>query len=287
MIPIYVVGNWHQKNKKGLELLQHTQPWKGEQDGIILVNHLDLSILQNHDRVIFGPGVDFKQALDYCKTYQGDKPIIFNALSPWNKNLYDIYAPNPKVNYIALPFPVDVDKFRPVDKKKRFFIYVKHVEKERVEQISNLLHQYSNLLDKYEYRTFRYGSYQEDDYLYYIQSAQFGIWIDAHESQGFALEEALSCDCPLFVYDITSMKDECEDSGNHPWAHVPFDLPATSASYFDDSCGIICKEKESLHNMFASFLQIIPCYTPRQFVLDHLTTTQFIERLQNIFEMYT
>ena len=285
MLPIYFVGEWHHKNKRALELLPHARPWKGERDGMILVNHLDEHIIQHYDNVIVGPGVNFKQALDYCKDYRGHQIIRFNTLSPWNKNLYDTYSPNPKVNYITLPFPVEVERFRPAEKKKRFFIYIKHVENDRIEQISNLVHQCSNLLTEYEYRTFTYGSYQEDDYLEYIQSAQFGIWVDAHESQGFALEEALSCDCPLFVYDITSMKDECEDSGHHPWAHIPFDLPATSASYFDDSCGMICREKDKLFNRFLSFFQVVPRFTPRQFVLEHLTSKQFIEHLKEIIKI--
>ena len=284
MLPIYYVGDWHHKNKNGLELLEHTQSWKGEQDGIILVNHIDITILKNNNHVIFGPGVEFKQALDYCKTYQGDKTIIFNALSPWNKKLYETYASNPKVKYIALPFPVDIQRFRPTTKKKRFFIYIKHVEKNRIEHISNLIHQCMELLHEYEYRTFTYGTYEEDDYLEYIQSAQFGIWVDAHESQGFALEEALSCDCPLFVYDITSMKDECMDNGYHPWAYIPFDLPATAASYFDDRCGMICDNKDLLYTMFLSFFQVIPRFTPRQFVLENLTTTQFSKKLEDIFK---
>jgi glycosyltransferase involved in cell wall biosynthesis len=284
MLPIYFVGEWHHKNKRALELLPHARPWTGERDGIILVNHLDEHILQHYNHVIIGPGVDFKQALDYCKDYRGSQMICFNTLSPWNKNLYDTYAPNPKVNYIALPFPVEVDRFCPADKKKRFFIYVKHVEKDRMEHISNLVYQCANLLAEYEYRTFTYGTYQEDDYLHYIQSAQFGIWVDAHESQGFALEEALSCNCPLFVYDITSMKDECMDNGHHPWAYMPIDLPATSASYFDETCGVICKKEESLHNMFLSFFQVLPRFTPRQFVLENLTSKQFIERIEKIIK---
>ena len=284
MLPIYFIGEWHHKNKRALELLPYARPWKGERDGVILMNDLNDNIIQTYDNVIFGPGIDFNRVLEYCKQYRGDKIIRFNTLSPWNKKIFDTYAPNPKVNYVTLPFPVEVDRFYPADKKKRFFIYVKHVEQERIEQISNLVYQCSHLLEEYEYRIFTYGSYQENDYLQYIQSAQFGIWVDAHESQGFALEEALSCDCPLFVYDITSMKDECIDNGQHPWAHVPLDLSATSASYFDNTCGMICREKSELLNSFLSFFQVIPRYRPRQFVLDHLTNTQFMENLKRIIE---
>jgi len=287
MLPIYFVGHWHHKNKNGLQLIKNNTvlPWNGERDGIIFTNELNMDIVNQYDKVIVGPGVDFKYALDYFKAYQGDKYIYYNLLSPWLKHVYEMYAPNPKIIYITLPFPVDVERFKPSKKKKQFFIYVKHVTRQRIQAITTLVEQCSHLLREYEYRTFTYGTYQEDDYLDYIQSAEFGIWVDAHESQGFALEEALSCNCPLFVYDITSMKDECENSGHHPWAHVPFDLPATSASYFDETCGMICRENSELFNMFISFFQVIPSYTPRQFVLDHLTSTQFIDNIKKILNL--
>ena len=147
-----------------------------------------------------------------------------------------------------------------------------------------MIQEYSELLKEYECKIFTYGSYQEHDYLQYIQSAEFGIWIGRHESQGFAFQEALSCNCPLFVYDIATIKDQHMGDGNLPLGHMPIAFPATSASYFDDSCGIICREKEELCNMFLSFFQVLPRFAPRQFVLEHLTTIQFMERLQEIIK---
>lgn len=286
MLPIYFVGDWHRKNKNGLQLLTEVvvRPWNGEHDGIIFTNELNMDIVQHYDRVIIGPGVDFKQAVDYFKSYHGEKKIIFNTLSLWNKNIHTIYGANPKVTYITLPFPVDVQQFQPLQKKKQFFIYIKLVNPSMVDAIYHMIAQYSELLQEYEYKIFKYGSYNESEYLSYIQSAQFGIWVGRHESQGFALEEALSCNCPLFVYDITSMKDECLNDGAYPWANFQGDVPATAASYFDETCGMICREKGELYNMFLSFFQVLPRFTPRQFVLENLTSKQFMERLEEIIK---
>ena len=289
MLPIYFVGDWHHKNKNGLQLLKghRVHPWNGERDGIIFTNELNMNIVNEYDKVIVGPGIDFKQGTEYYKLYKGEKKIIVNVLSPWNIVLHDTYGANSNVTYIALPFPVDIEKFHPLQKKKRFFIYIKLVDSSMIDAIHHMIAQYSELLQEYEYKIFKYGSYQENDYLDYIQSAQFGIWVGRHESQGFALEEALSCDCPLFVYDITSMKDECLDNGTYPWANYPGDLPATAASYFDETCGMICREKGELHNMFLSFFQVLPRFTPRQFVLENLTSKQFMERLDEIIKHTT
>ena len=286
MLPIYYVGDWHSKNKNGLQLVKDrvVTPWNGERDGIIFTNELNMDIVNQYDNVIVGPGIDFNWGTNYFKSYQGEKKIIFNALSPWNKELLDTYGANPNVTYITLPFPVDVERFQPLQKKKQFFIYIKLTPLSMIDAIHHMIVHYTELLQEYECRIFTYGHYQENDYLQYIQSAEFGIWVGRHESQGFALEEALSCNCPLFVYDITSMKDEYID-GSYPWEHFPGDLPATSASYFDETCGAICRESGKLNNMFLSFLQVLPRFTPRQFVLNHLTVTQFIDNIKKVLNL--
>jgi glycosyltransferase involved in cell wall biosynthesis len=288
MLPIYITGEWHHKNRNGLQLIKEisVRPWNGERDGIILTNELNMDIVNQYDKVVVGPGVDFKQGIDYFKSYQGEKKIIFNTLSPWNKKLYDMYASHPNITYIALPFPVDTDKFQPTKKKKRFFIYVKHVHSSRLHAVLDMIKHHPELFQD-EYQIFTYGSYQENEYLDYIQSSQFGIWVGCHESQGFALEEALSCNCPLFVYNVISMKDECLQDTIYPWGHVVEDLPATSASYFDETCGTIYHESESIDDAILLFMNSLNQFTPRDFVLRHLTISSFVEKLNRIIQYTT
>ena len=52
------------------------------------------------------------------------------------------------------------------------------------------------------------NKYNETDYINYLKECKYGIWVDAHESQGFALEEALSLDVPLLVWNIKSLNQE-------------------------------------------------------------------------------
>jgi hypothetical protein len=73
---------------------------------------------------------------------------------------------------------------------------------------------------KIPYKIFNYlQRYNEAEYLTYLQSCKYGIWIDAHESQGFALEEALSCNVPLLVWNVSSLNRE--ENSDYP------DVPAT------------------------------------------------------------
>ena len=82
------------------------------------------------------------------------------------------------------------------------FVYVKN-RKVDTKKIQSLLEE-KNL----NYTWIVYGSYSEDDYIRIVQKSKFGIWIGSHESQGFALEEALSMNCPLLVLDAQSMHEE-------------------------------------------------------------------------------
>ena len=60
-----------------------------------------------------------------------------------------------------------------------------------------------------EYKIFDYvNRYSEEEYIDYLQHSKYGIILDAHESQGFAIEEALSCNVPLLVWGAKTMNQE-------------------------------------------------------------------------------
>ena len=80
-----------------------------------------------------------------------------------------------------------------------------------------------------KYKIFDYvKKYNEEDYLHYLQDSRYGIILDAHESQGFAIEEALSCNVPLLVWNTEYMSQEY---GSHY-----SDIPCTSIPYWYNRC---------------------------------------------------
>lgn len=281
---IYRTGDFHHKNSQGMDLVEGVYPWNGETDGIIICNDINEEIIKNpsYPRVVIGPGVDLARVITYFGQYNGDKKIVFNCLSSWNKRLIERDGKNERVKYECIPFPVDTEKFKPaLQKKQRFFIYFKILHT----NVLNVLLTYLNQKEffKNEHRIFIYGHYNEEDYLNYIQEAEFGIWVGRHESQGFALEEAMSCGCPLFVYDVKSMKDECINDRIYPWGHLQGEYDATAASYFDETCGIVVKEAEDISKQFDVFYNRLSLYRPREYVLNHLTARHFNEKVQSLF----
>ena len=302
MLLIKIEGNWHHKNKNGFSLLNKYNIIECNVTGminfkyanlnklpIVIFKHdIDMPIinLQNINLKIFiisGPHVDFKQALDFFNNYKSGPLIIYNALSPWQKNLFETYAPNPLVKYITLPFCVDVDKFKPLENIKKnntFFIYYKN----RDVNILNFIENIAKQLAGFAHIIFIYGKYNEQTYLEHLRKSMFGIWIGCHESQGFALQEALSCNCPLFVYDVKTLKDEIMQNGHIPWNYLNGVYPATSASYFDNRCGMIINNLENFEINLKDFITKVNNgdYKPREYILENFTENSFISRLENI-----
>jgi hypothetical protein len=94
------------------------------------------------------------------------------------------------------------------------------------------------------YEVIKYGSYNEEHYRHVLATSKFGIWVGRHESQGFAVQEALSMNVPLVVWDAPSMF--CEMSGSHKqYGHMEgrYKLKSTAATTWDETCGLLADER--------------------------------------------
>jgi len=260
-------GPCHHKNTIGLNLMMRegmdvdlTYSSNKEYDWI--VNFSEFKTYPNHrGGVIYGPQILFPTIPAssvpnvYGKTY-------CNLLSDWLVDLnLDI---NPDIKSIALPFAVDVNKFRPSEKIGKPVIYFKNI---RTDILQSVLDKLGN-----DFIVIRYGGYPEDYYLRSIAEAPYVIWMGRHESQGFALQEALSCNTPIFVIDVSSLRDEMGSGGDKPWGNfLPgHPLKATAASYFDNRCGVI-SSIESWEEHIDDFLSNIKHYSSREFVIETLS----------------
>ena len=141
----------------------------------------------------------------------------------------------------TLPFGVDTVKYnknKTVVERQKVFIYFKQRDPNELKFIEDFIN-FNNI----EYKIFSYNeTYCENDYLNFLKDAKYGIWIGRHESQGFALQEALSCDVPLLVWNVKSMNQEYSSKYE--------DINATSIPYWDDRCGEFFYEKEELDETF-------------------------------------
>ena len=120
------------------------------------------------------------------------------------------------------------------------------------------------------------SKYKEEDYINYLHNSRFGIWLGRHESQGFALEESLSCNVPLFVWDVTSMNQE--------YGYNYSDIPATSIPYWDNRCGESFTNISEIQDKFQKFMDNLTSYKPREYILENLSMDVCENKLINIIK---
>jgi hypothetical protein len=205
-----------------------------------------------------------------------DKRCAYTCLSQWVKETWIEFGSLP-LPILPLPFAVDVDRFQPdptQEKNMDCFVYFKHRNQSLLAPILAEL-QRQNIKPI----LFRYGTYQEEDYLRVLKQSKFGIWLGSHESQGFAVEEALSCNVPLLVLNVTSMFDEYDDNNNLCYSNEVgrYKLRATSVPYWDDRCGIV-SNLENFHKDLAKMMKEFQEFRPREYILETLSPKVCIKR---------
>jgi hypothetical protein len=227
-------------------------------------------------KFIFGPHFSVFPDKKQIDLISGNKNVVYIQPSEWVVKLWKCFSFfNLKIH--SLPFGVDTDKFnenKHISERKEIFVYFKRRNKQELQLILNFLQ--SNQIN---YKLFDYiHKYNETDYLNCLQNAKCGIWVDAHESQGFALQEALSCNVPLLVWNVSSLNQEA--GSNYQ------DFHATTIPYWNDNCGEVFYKYDEFFNKYNLFLSNLNAYTPRQFILDNLSIKKceekFIDLINNI-----
>lgn len=175
----------------------------------------------------------------------------------------------------AIPFGVDTDKFKPDNiAKTEVLLYYKNRDPAELKFVQDFLKN-----QNIKYKLFNYmDKYQENDYIQYLKRSKYGIWVGSHESQGFALEEALSCNVPLLVWNVTLRKQAWKERNVYKniKSHV------TTVPYWDDTCGEVFYNKDELIPTFTRFIKNLNNYKPREFVQNNLS----IQHLTNVWNTF-
>jgi len=211
-------------------------------------------------KFIFGP---------HFSTFPKDEVLFINKSnsiyiqpSDWSASIWRNCSVCENLKIHSLPFGVDTDVFNQlvnINLRKKVFVYFKNRDPLELQLLEYLLSTFSIEYVVFDYR----NRYNETDYLDYLHQSKFGIWLGCHESQGFALQEALSCNVPLFVWSVKSMNQEygCNYS----------DIHATTIPYWNQMCGEAIYDIKHFLIKFSDFLSKIETYEPRQFILDNLS----------------
>jgi hypothetical protein len=98
------------------------------------------------------------------------------------------------------------------------------------------------------------------------------------EQKGFALEECLATNTPIYVYDVTSMKDEYVN-GTYPYQHHSQQMLATSAPYWNEQCGMKVTSNQEFEDRFQYFINALPNYQPARYANSILSDQVCFQRL--------
>tara|TARA_Y100000389_G_C17450622_1_gene514532 strand:- start:1681 stop:2547 length:867 start_codon:yes stop_codon:yes gene_type:complete len=278
---ILIFDNIHHKNKESL---------------IKILNHLKYEYLicnaNNYDKIkeydiIYSPGLPIDTSNSpnkkfifgpHFSVFPNNKLSYINNIhsnsvyiqpSEWATNVWKLFNIKNIIPLKTFHFSVNTERFNSSLKRKertKVFIYFKRRKSDELRFIETFLKN-----NNIEYIIFDYiKRYDEEDYLKYLQESKYGIILDAHESQGFAIEEALSCDVPLLVWNVTSMKQE------HGSRYK--DISATSIPYWDERCGEYFFKENEFEDKFNEFISKLDTYKPREYVLENLSVEKCAEK---------
>jgi glycosyltransferase involved in cell wall biosynthesis len=250
-----------------------------------ICSYVDYNLVPPSVKIIYGPQFWVVPEPPIVGTLKHEliERCVFNSLSNWVMDFYLEMAGSFIMPITQFPFSVNLQKFSPQNKTKILdcIVYIKRRSKKIIDSILSILTE-----KKISYKVYKYGNYNEKDYLCDLQQCKFMICLDAHESQGFALEEAMSCGVPLLVMDATSMYDEMDDGINPSYAHLkPKNLYATSVPYISEKCGIkistITEFESALHMMLENYTS----FNPREYIEATLSDEVCMKRILDYFKL--
>ena len=123
------------------------------------------------------------------------------------------------------------------------------------------------------YNVMEYGNYSQNALEILAPESEFCFVLNGTESQGIAIQEIMSYDTPLFVWDIETWEDQ----------GPKYSVPATSVPYWSSECGEKFTDVNDMESAFNKFYGKINEYTPCQFVEKNLSYKKSVEILLEIF----
>lgn len=166
-----------------------------------------------------------------------------------------------------LVFPIGIESKKNIKYKKNIrneecLIYFKNRLDIELEQVTNFLE-----AKGIQYRIMKYGQYENKKLKLYSKTNKYGILLCGTESQGFAVQEMMLQNLPLYVWDKKTGYFE----GNL--------ISGTSVSLWNDLCGAKVENFEDFKLNFENFLNNLNTYQPQKLINENLTFEKFKENL--------
>lgn len=202
--------------------------------------------------------------------------------SSWTAAIYNKFYGNNKC--LIWPSGIDTDFWKPEEQvsKKNILIYVKFLwDKTTNEQlILEPIKQYLTL-KQIPFDVIKYGAYDIEEYKSLLNKSNSMIFLCEHESQGLAVNEAMSMNIPILAWE----QGEWLDVNRFNWGEYTT-VEASSTPYFDDRCGMKFNNISVFNETFDLFHYAVKSnkFTPRLYILENLTLKKSAEKMLTIIE---
>lgn len=251
-------------NKLNIEFKKNgnDENWKN----IILQDHPALydNRLKNS---LIGPNVCVIPKDNHVVLEQQYKKII--VPSEWVKNLYKKWIHEDKI--LVWPVGIDTEKFDNKKSNPKVFdclIYTKNRTDDELNFVINFLNSKNQT-----YNVIKYGYYTESHFIDLISKSKYGFVLANTESQGIAIQEMMSCNLPLIVWDVSKWVDR----------GLEYEVDATTVPYWDSICGLKIYNRDELESNYNKFIEKFDGYNPRDYIVNNLNINkQTIDLVNNL-----
>lgn len=278
---------------KGLKKINYPYIVNGKLDSCKrLWIHDDSSALEKLSEVdpkiktIIGPNI-FIPAHDfpYLPKHLDLTRVVYLQPSKWIKQMWLDFGFN-QCPMEVWPTGIDLNEFKPSQNKSNDYVLV--YSKQR---FGNELRFIIETLNKKNipFKIIKYRYYDQEEYLTLLHNCRYLIWLGRSEAQGIALEEALSCNIPILLFDVSyachwvPTEDEKKLITKEMEEYMG---EATSAPYFDSSCGVRIKRIDQFSNALDSMENSLQRFHPRKYILEHLGLEKKAKDFLKIYEKY-
>lgn len=276
---VCILGNYHHKNRESLNFTIKYLEWEltdlSRADVVISANQfIDITKYPNK-KFIFGPHFSVFPNSTVKRFDNRYNNAIYIQPSEWAANVW-----NKHYKYTTLPirsyaFGVNTEQFKPVDgeNKTEVILYCKRRKPSELQFVKDFLKSKDITPHIFDY----VKRYNQQDYIKVLQKCKWAVWLGAHESQGFALEEALSCNVPLLVWNVRSMNQEYGLNYD--------DIIASTIPYWSEECGEYFYEESELVSTYEKFISKLNSYEPRKFIVETMSREKRALALQQLIEI--
>lgn len=218
--------------------------------------------LKNKESLLIGPQV-WMWDTTFSPEYEYSKVVV---PSKWVENLHNKYFP--KLNLLIWPVAIYKPDLNIGNSETECLVYYKNRPVEHLNQILEKLND-----RKISYIGLEYGNYTQDEFKEVLGEVKYCIIVDNTESQGIAIQEMMSLNKPLFVWDQSIW-----DYMGNDYIHE-----ATSIPYWSEECGEYIKTIDEFDDKFEKFQNNLDNYSPEKYVNRELSPKKSVEILLNHF----